>query len=163
MQALQYSWFQQSTGRCPAHTAQETQDWLQERPGSAWCQCLRRAPDHPAPRTWPHRNSSCGVTSSLPYTGPAQGALRPKGGGEISGRLCAPPPVCRPKAEATLRRAKLCLKRNGGHCEHVLGAPRQSAPEHWICSKKRKIYLNRLSLGTRFAALSPIQLEIRKF
>ena len=62
--------------------------------------------------------------------------LRPKGGGEISGRLCTPS-VCRPKAEAALRRAKLCLKRNGDHREHVLGAPRQSASGHWICSKRK--------------------------
>ena len=62
--------------------------------------------------------------------------LRHKGGGEISGRLCTPS-AYRPKAEAALRRAKLCLKRNGGHREHVLGAPRQSASGYWICSQRK--------------------------
>ena len=62
--------------------------------------------------------------------------LRRNGGGEISGRLCTPS-VCRPKAEAALRRAKLCLERNMGHREHVLGAPRQSASGHWICSQRK--------------------------
>ena len=62
--------------------------------------------------------------------------LRPKGGGEISGGLCTPS-VWRPKAEATLRRAKLCLERNGGHLEHVLGALRQSASGHWVCSQSK--------------------------
>ena len=62
--------------------------------------------------------------------------LRPKGGGEISGRLCTPS-VCHPKAEAALRRAKLCLERNEGHREHVLGAPRHSAFGHWNCSQRK--------------------------
>ena len=34
------------------------------------------------------------------------------------------PSLYRAAAEATLRRAKLCLERNGGHFEHVLCAPK---------------------------------------
>ena len=40
-------------------------------------------------------------------------------------------------ARRFLRRAKLCLERNGGHSEHVLGAPRQSTSGPWICSQRK--------------------------
>ena len=140
MEALQYSWFQQD-GVQPTQP-KKPRIGYRSASGSAWCQCLRHAPDQPAPRTWPHRNSFCGVTSSLTYTellywrwtqnshllvecldfvytiqyntipDQLEEPLRSKGGGEISGGLCTPS-VCRPKAEAALRRAKLPRAKRG--------------------------------------------------
>ena len=85
--------------------------------------------------------------------------LRSPGGDSI---VCAPRVAFRmPRpggGRVTL--GKLLLVRKVGHHEYVPSAPQSS--DHVRCSytHSNKIYFNRLSLGTRFDTLSPIQPEI---
>ena len=119
MKALQYSWFQQD-GVQPT-PPKKPRIGYRSASGSAWCQCLRRAPDHPAPRTWPHHNSFCGVTSSLTYRSRSSRSLWDPKEAVKSVLGCVPPPC------AALRRRPRCAELNCASSETGVTANTSSA------------------------------------
>lgn len=116
--ALQQQWFQQDGAT--AHTAQATRDWLRERFGGRLISRLEVCPwPASSPDLTPLDFFLWGHLKSQVYRTNPRNLQDLKDAVKSAVRRVSPS-VCHAAAEGVLRRAKLCLERNGGHFEHVL-------------------------------------------
>ena len=117
---LRCQWFQQDGA--PAHTAQETRDWLRERFGQRVMSRFEACPwPASSPDLTPPDFFLWGHLKSQVYRNNPRSLAELKEAVKSAVRRLSPS-VCRSAAAAALRRAKLCLERDGGHLEHVLDA-----------------------------------------